>query len=55
LLSPASALTSEIVMDMGGAAQNSLLQHTLFSMAFLLLLIAMGLIVLVKLVTRKAT
>jgi phosphate transport system permease protein len=54
LLSPASALTSEIVMDMGGAAQGSLLQHSLFSMAFLLLLIAMGLIVLVKLVARKA-
>jgi phosphate transport system permease protein len=54
LLSPASALTSEIVMDMGGAAQGSLLQHSLFAMAFLLLLIAMGLIVLVKLVARKA-
>ena len=54
LLSPASALTSEIVMDMGGATQGSLLQHSLFSMAFLLLLIAMGLIVLVKLVARKA-
>jgi phosphate transport system permease protein len=54
LLSPASALTSEIVMDMGGAAQGSLLQHSLFAMAFLLLLIAMGLIVMVKLVARKA-
>lgn len=55
LLSPASALTSEIVMDMGGAAQGSILQHSLFAMAFLLLLIAMGLIVLVKLVARKAS
>src|SRR5271165_2526493 len=53
LLSSASALTSQIVMDMGGAAQGSLLQHTLFAMAFLLLLIAMGLIVIIKLAIRK--
>jgi phosphate transport system permease protein len=55
LLSSASALTSEIVMDMGGAAQGSLLQHSLFSMAFLLLLISMLLIVLVKLIARRAS
>jgi phosphate transport system permease protein len=54
LLNSASALTSEIVIDMGGAAQGSLLQHALFAMAFLLLLIAMGLIVLVKLIARRA-
>jgi phosphate transport system permease protein len=54
LLNSASALTSEIVIDMGGAAQGSLLQHALFSMAFLLLLIAMGLIVMVKLIARRA-
>jgi phosphate transport system permease protein len=53
LLSSASALTSEIVMDMGGATQGSLLQHTLFSMAFLLLLIAMGLIVIIKVAIRR--
>jgi phosphate transport system permease protein len=55
LLNSASALTSEIVMDMGGASQGSLLQHSLFSMAFLLLLIAMGLIVLIKLALRKSS
>jgi phosphate transport system permease protein len=54
LLNPAAALTSEIVMDMGGATSGSVLQHTLFSMAFLLLLIAMGLIVIIKLTIRKA-
>jgi phosphate transport system permease protein len=54
LLNSAAALTSEIVMDMGGAPQGSLLQHALFSMAFLLLLISMGLIVLIKLALRKS-
>jgi phosphate transport system permease protein len=54
LLSSASALTSEIVMDMGGAGQGSLLQHSLFSMAFLLLLIAMSLIVLIKIAVRRS-
>ncbi|MBC5809933.1 MAG: phosphate ABC transporter permease subunit PstC [Candidatus Eremiobacteraeota bacterium] len=55
LLNAASALTSEIVMDMGGAIQGSVTQHALFSMALLLLLIAMSLIVLVKFVVRRAT
>jgi phosphate transport system permease protein len=52
-LHSASALPTQIVMDMGGAAQGSLLQHTLFSMAFLLLLIAMALIVAVRFALRS--
>lgn len=55
LFTPASALTSEIVMDMGDAPDGSPLQHALFSMAFLLLLIAMGLIVLIRVALRKRT
>jgi ABC-type phosphate transport system permease subunit len=42
-------------MDMGGATQGSLLQHALFSMAFLLLLIAMGLIVIIKFAIRRSS
>lgn len=53
LLKPASALPSEIVMDMGDAPDGSAFQHAMFSMAFLLLLIAMGLIVLIRLALRK--
>ena len=53
LLKPASALTSEIVMDMGDAPDGSPFQHALFSMAFLLLLVAMGLIVLIRIALRK--
>ncbi len=53
LLTPASALTSEIVMDMGDAPDGSPLQHALFSMAFLLLLISMGLILAIRFVVRK--
>ena len=53
LLSPAAALTSEIVMDMGDAPNGSAYRHALFSMALLLLLIAMGLIVLIRLALRK--
>ncbi len=53
LLKPASALTSEIVMDMGDAPDGSAFQHALFSMAFLLLLIAMGLIILIRIALRK--
>ena len=55
LLQPASALTSEIVMDMGDAPDGSALQHALFSMALLLLLIAMSLIVLIRVALRKRT
>jgi len=53
LLNSASALPTQIVMDMGGAATGSLLQHTLFSMALLLLLIAMALIVAVRFTLRS--
>jgi phosphate transport system permease protein len=53
VLHPASALPSEIVMDMGDAPDGSAFQHAMFSMAFLLLLIAMGLIVLIRLALRK--
>jgi phosphate transport system permease protein len=55
LFAPTSALTTEIVMDMGGAPQGSFLEHSLFSMALLLLLIAMVLILLVRFVLRKRT
>ncbi len=55
LLKPAAALTSEIVMDMGDAPDGSAFQHAMFSMAFLLLLIAMGLIVLIRLALRRRT
>lgn len=55
LLKPAAALTSEIVMDMGDAPDGSPFQHALFSMALLLLLIAMGLIVLIRIALRRRT
>ena len=54
LLNPTATLTTEIVTDMGSAQQGSILQHSLFSMAFLLLLIAMALIVLVRVAIRRA-
>ncbi len=53
IFSPTAALTTEIVTDMPGATQGSLLEHTLFSMALLLLAIAMALIVLVRFALRK--
>jgi phosphate transport system permease protein len=53
LLAPASALTSEIILDMGDAPDGSPLQHALFSMALLLLLISMLLIVLIHFLLRK--
>ena len=55
LLNPTATLTTEIVTDMGSAMQGSILQHSLFSMAFLLLLIAMALILLVRLALRRAS
>jgi phosphate transport system permease protein len=55
LLMSASALTSEIVMEMGEAPDGSPFRHALFSMALLLLLVAMGLIVLIRLALRKRT
>jgi len=54
LLSPTSTLTTEIVTDMGSAQAGSVMQHSLFSMAFLLLLIAMLLIVAVRAALRRA-
>jgi phosphate transport system permease protein len=53
LFAPTATLTTEIVTDMPGATQGSLLEHSLFSMALLLLLIAMVLIVLVRYALRK--
>jgi len=55
LLQPAAALTSEIVMDMGDAPDGSGFKHALFSMALLLLLIAMGLILLIRFALRRRT
>lgn len=55
LLSATAALPTEIVIDMAGAQQGSLLEHALFSMAFLLLLIAMLLILAVRFVMRRRT
>jgi phosphate transport system permease protein len=53
IFSPTAALTTEIVTDMPGATQGSLLEHVLFSMALLLLLIAMVLILLVRFALRR--
>lgn len=53
LLNPTGALPAQIVIDMASAQQGSVLQHALFSMALLLLLISMGLIVLIRFVLRK--
>jgi len=50
---PTAALPTEIVTDMPGTTAGSLLEHALFSMAFLLLLIAMLLIVLVRFSLRR--
>ena len=55
LLSATAALPTEIVIDMAGAQQGSLLEHALFAMAFLLLVIAMVLILAVRFVTRRRT
>lgn len=53
IFNPTAALTTEIVTDMPGAMQGSLLEHVLFSMALLLLLIAMVLILFVRFALRK--
>jgi phosphate transport system permease protein len=55
LFSPTASLTTEIVTDMGSAATGSILYHSLFSMAFLLLLIAMGLILAIRIAARRAS
>lgn len=54
LLNPTATLTTGIVTEMGSAQQGSVLQHSLFSMALLLLLIAMSLIILVRLALRRS-
>lgn len=54
LLAPTAALTTEIVTDMGSAQEGTVLYHSLFSMALLLLLIAMVLIVAVRLALRRS-
>lgn len=53
IFGPTASLTTEIVIDMGGAPQGSFQEHVLFSMAFLLLLIAMALILLVRFALRR--
>jgi phosphate transport system permease protein len=53
IFSPTASLTTEIVTDMPGATQGSLLEHVLFSMALLLLLIAMVLIMLVRFALKR--
>ncbi len=54
LFSPTASLTTEIVTDMGSAESGSMMYHALFSMAFLLLLIAMGLILAVRLAAKRS-
>lgn len=54
LLSPTAALTTEIVTDMGSAQEGTVLYHALFSMAFLLLVIAMLLILAVRAALRRS-
>jgi phosphate transport system permease protein len=53
LLAPTATLTTEIVTDMGSAQQGTVLYDSLFSMAFLLLLIAMALILGVRYAARQ--
>ena len=55
LLAPTAALTTEIVTDMGSAQEGTVLYHSLFTLAFILLLIAMGLIAAVRLALRRST
>jgi phosphate transport system permease protein len=53
IFGPTSTLTTVIVGEMPSATQGSVQEHALFSMAFLLLLIAMVLILLVRFALRK--
>jgi phosphate transport system permease protein len=55
IFGPTSTLTTVIVGEMPSATQGSLQEHALFSMAFLLLIIAMVLILLVRFSLRKRT
>ena len=53
LLSPTASLTTEIITDMASAPTGSVLYHSLFAMALLLLLVAMGLILAVRVAVRR--
>ncbi|HEY5257079.1 MAG TPA: phosphate ABC transporter permease subunit PstC [Candidatus Baltobacteraceae bacterium] len=53
LASPTASLTTEIITDMASAPTGSVLYHSLFAMAFLLLLVAMGLILAVRVAVRR--
>jgi phosphate transport system permease protein len=53
IFGPTATLTTVIVGEMPSATQGSLQEHALFSMAFLLLIIAMILILLVRFSLRK--
>lgn len=53
IFGPTATLTTIIVGEMPSATENSLQEHALFSMAFLLLLIAMVLILFVRFALRK--
>jgi phosphate transport system permease protein len=53
IFGPTATLTTVIVGEMPSATQGSLQEHALFSMAFLLLVIAMILILLVRFALRK--
>jgi phosphate transport system permease protein len=53
IFGPTATLTTVIVGEMPSATQGSLQEHALFSMAFLLLIIAMVLILLVRFALRK--
>jgi phosphate transport system permease protein len=53
IFGPTATLTTVIVGQMPAATEGSLQEHALFSMAFLLLVIAMVLILLVRFTLRK--
>ena len=53
IFAPTATLTTVIVGEMPSATEGSLQEHALFSMAFLLLIIAMVLILLVRFALRK--
>jgi phosphate transport system permease protein len=55
LLSPTATMTTEIVTDMGSAQPGTVLYHSLFSLAFFLLLIAMALILGVRFALRRTS
>jgi phosphate transport system permease protein len=55
IFGPTATLTTVIVGEMPSATEGSLQEHALFSMALLLLLIAMVLILLVRFALRKRT